>query len=273
MNLRVVSWNLFHGRDAPPDRKLQTWRSRLTTRLERGTTYIQVNRELLPEFTTVLARESPGWDIALLQESPPRWADELAGRLAADAHISPTSRNSLPALRTAVAGRNPDLIASGEGGSNLILVRPSAGRISLRRELTLRPGPCPERRTMAFVELDNGLCVGNLHATNDQPPRAAEELLKAAAAGHRWAGERPLILAGDFNLRPAEAPDVFNQLEALYGLSRPTAPQAIDHILARGLPVLTPARALPASARELPEDGLTLRLSDHAPVFAAFGRV
>ena len=34
-----------------------------------------------------------------------------------------TSRNSLGALRAFAARLNPDLIASGEGGSNLTLVR------------------------------------------------------------------------------------------------------------------------------------------------------
>ena len=272
MNLGVISWNLFHGRDAPPDRSLHSWRSRLTTRPERGTTHIQVNRDLLPEFTTVLEREEPGWDIALLQECPPRWLDSLRARLGAEACISLTSRNSLPRLRAAIARRTPDLIASGEGGSNLTLVRPSAGQIVLRREITLCPGPFPERRTMAFVELSTGVCVGNMHLTNDQPDLASEQLLKAAAAADRWAGDHPLILGGDFNLRPAERPDPFRELEELYGLRQPTSPRAIDHILARGLNLEAVPTALPAVERELLEDGLTMRLSDHAPVHATFRR-
>ena len=28
--MRVLSWNLYHGRDYPPDKGLFTWRSRLT---------------------------------------------------------------------------------------------------------------------------------------------------------------------------------------------------------------------------------------------------
>lgn len=272
MNLRVISWNLFHGRDAPPDRSLYSWRSRLTTRPQRGATHIQVNRDLLPEFTTVLGREEPRWNIALLQECPPRWMNDLRTNLGAEACLSLTSRNSLPRLRTAIARRNPDLIASGEGGSNLTLVRPSAGQIVLRRELTLCPGPFPERRTMAFVELNTGICVSNMHLTNDQPELASDQLLRAAAAADRWAGDRPLILGGDLNLRPAEQPELFRELERLYGLRQPTGPQAIDHILARGLGLEAEPKALPAATRELREGGLALRLSDHAPVHASFRR-
>lgn len=266
----MISWNIFHGRDAPPDRSLLTWRSRITRRSERNGTHIQVNRDLLPEFTRILASRELGWDVALLQECPPRWADALAARLGAEAHVSLTSRNSQAALRAAIARRNPDLIASGEGGSNLILVRPAAGRILLRREIALRPGPRPERRTMAFAELDSGLCLANLHATNDRPELACEELRKAAATAVAWSQDRPLIFGGDFNLRPAETPELFTQLERDFGLDGITGPRSIDHILARGLTVTEPPRALPAAEREVGEEGLALRLSDHAPVLATY---
>ena len=270
MPLKVISWNIFHGRDAPPDRALYTWRSRLTRRTERGSTHLQVNRELLPEFATLLGEPNPDWDIAILQECPPRWADELSRRLDADLHLSLTSRNTWPRLRAAIARRNPDLIASGEGGSNLTLVRHRAGRIVTRRELAIRRGPRPERRTMALTTLENGLSIANLPATNDQPDLAAEELRLAASTALRWAGDDPLIFAGDFNLRPAEQPEFFVELEREFGLSEPTSGSAIDHILVRGLKVIKPPQAVPAEARELSEDGLSLRLSDHAPVCATF---
>lgn len=278
MTLRVFSWNLFHGRDAPPEPGLRTLRSRLNKRPERGETHIQLNRDLLPEFLAILQRGDRAWDVALLQECPPRWAEPLSRVLDAEAHLSLTSRNSFPRLRAAIARWNPDLIASGEGGGNLILVRPGAGRIALRRELTLCPGPWPERRTMAFVELDGvdgmngGICVANLHATNDDPPRASSEVLAAAATAERWAAGRPLIFGGDFNLRPVAVPAVFDRLEDRYGLRQPTAPDAIDHILASGLRIDRPPRARPGSEREVQERGLAVRLSDHAPVDVTFGR-
>jgi hypothetical protein len=52
----------------------------------------------------------------------------------------------------------------------------------------------------------------------------------------------------------------------------PTGPDAIDHLLARGLDVLAPSSRLPPRERELAEpDGLLLRLSDHDLVTAEFG--
>src|SRR5665811_1478392 len=121
VELTVLSWNLFHGRDFPPDRDLFTWRSRLLRRTERGATHVQVNRELLPAFTRLLAAAE--WDLALLQECPPRWWGRLAAACDAEPHGVLTSRNSLGALRARAARLNPDLLASAEGGPNLTLVR------------------------------------------------------------------------------------------------------------------------------------------------------
>ena len=36
--MRVLSWNLYHGRDFPPDPALRTWRSRFLRVSERYTT-------------------------------------------------------------------------------------------------------------------------------------------------------------------------------------------------------------------------------------------
>ncbi|MGC1852485.1 MAG: endonuclease/exonuclease/phosphatase family protein, partial [Solirubrobacterales bacterium] len=180
-----------------------------------------------------------------------------------------TSRNSLGALRALAARLNPDLIASGEGGSNLSLVRNSLGEIVERRELTIHQGR-PERRAMAFTRAASGLCVANLHATNDRPKLATEDVLRAAAAATEWAGEAPLLFGGDLNLRPAEDPAVFEQLRDRFGLTTPTDPDAIDHLLARGLEVVEPPRQWPPEQREVDEGGLALRLSDHAPVEARF---
>ncbi len=121
MEFTAVSWNLFHGRDYPPDPALFTWRSRLLRIEERGPTHVQVNRDLTAEFAAMLAGSK--WDVALLQECPPRFVAPLAKACRAHSHRVLTSRNSLGALRTLAARINPDLIASGEGGSNLTLVR------------------------------------------------------------------------------------------------------------------------------------------------------
>jgi endonuclease/exonuclease/phosphatase family metal-dependent hydrolase len=269
VELTALSWNLFHGRDYPPDPALRTWRSRLLRIEERNETHVQVNRDLTEEFAAMLS--SWEWDVALLQECPPRFAEPLARACRAEGHRALTSRNSLGPLRTLVARQNPDLIASGEGGSNLTLVRVPGklGGIAERREMTIHEGE-PERRSMAFVRTASGVCVANLHATNDWPNLAAEDVVKAARAALAWAGGAPLIFGGDLNLRPGKNPRVFSQLEDEFGLAPSTAPDAIDHILCRDLEVVQPPERWPAERRELQVEGKALRLSDHAPVQARF---
>ena len=88
-----------------------------------------------------------------------------------------------------------------------------------------------------------------------------------------WAAGDPLLLAGDFNVRP-QSSTVFAQLERDFGLRGATAPDAIDHLLSRGLETVRPPAQWPIPRRELivPHRGGTrrLRLSDHAPVEAAY---
>jgi endonuclease/exonuclease/phosphatase family metal-dependent hydrolase len=308
VQLKAISWNLFHGRDFPPDPTLFTWRSRVLRVTERDETHVQVNRDLRDEFCRVLA--AADWDVALLQECPPRWCGPLAEACEAEPHMVLTSRNSLGALRALAAQLNPDLIASGEGGSNLTLVRNSF-RCSLsthdvddahrkdgiveRREMTIHEGR-PEQRTMAFTRVATGISSGpasatssslyiaNLHATNDRPELARKDVLRAAEAASAWAGDAPLLFGGDLNLRPVESPAVFDELRERFGLAGPTAPDAIDHLLVRGLEVVELPHLWPPERRELhsgrrrrssrrratSEAGLALRLSDHAPVEASF---
>jgi endonuclease/exonuclease/phosphatase family metal-dependent hydrolase len=288
VQLTVLSWNLFHGRDFPPDPDLFTWRSRLLRITERNTTHLQLNRDLLAEFSQLLATAE--WDVALLQECPPRFAKPLAQACRADAHRVLTSRNTFGALRALAARLNPDLIASGEGGSNLTLVRAglsgvryapirgitntgTTGGIVERRELAIHNGPL-ERRVMAFTrvggEAGAELCIANLHASAHRPELTTADVLRAAVAADEWAGEAPLIFGGDLNLRPAESPAIFEQLRDRFGLTAPTAPRAIDHLLVRGLEVLDRPTQWPPERRELRKGDRALRLSDHTPVEARF---
>lgn len=293
MALTAIAWNLFHGRDFPPDPKLFSWRSRLLRITERNGTHVQVNRDLVAEFAATLAGAE--WDVALLQECPPRFAAPLASACGAEAHRVLTSRNSLGALRAWAARLNPDLIASGEGGSNLTLVRNSFrcalcasethkahrngmdGMVVERRELVIHRGR-PERRAMALTRLAAGqgsgdratLCIANLHATAHRPELAAADVRLAAASATEWAGEAPLLFGGDLNLRPDADGEIFDELRERFGLTGATAPGAIDHLLVRGLDAVEPAHHWPTERREIRQDGLALRLSDHAPVQARF---
>lgn len=293
MRFTALTWNLFHGRDFPPDPGLRTWRSRLLRVSERNETHVQVNRELLAEFAAVLADAE--WDVALLQECPPRYAAPLARACDAEAHQTLTSRNSFSPLRQLAARINPDLIASGEGGSNVTLVRESfrcalrtyknqkaqrkqAGTVE-QREVAIHTGPL-ERRVMALTRValaaESGdapareLCVANLHASANDPALAAEDVLRAAQLATDWADDGPLLFGGDLNLQPQESEGVFAELRERFGLAPPTAPNAIDHLLARGLNVVDRPRRWPPERREVRRDGLALRLSDHSPVEATF---
>jgi endonuclease/exonuclease/phosphatase family metal-dependent hydrolase len=259
---RAITWNLFHGRDFPPDRALFTPRSRLFRITERNATHVQVNRDIFPSFAEILSRAE--WDVALLQEAPPRWSERLAHACDAEGHRVLTSRNWLLPITSALATFNPDLIASWEGGSNLTLVREHA--IAERRTYVLRPF-LPERRTMAFTRLGDGTCIANLHASTTNR-FAEDEVRRAAATALEWAHGGPLLLGGDFNLRPRES-RIFDELEHS-GFSSSTGPGAIDHLLAHGMEVIERPEPREPEGRELPYEGLRLRPSDHSPVEGGF---
>jgi endonuclease/exonuclease/phosphatase family metal-dependent hydrolase len=266
--MRVLSWNLYHGRDFPPDPALFSLRSRLLRTPERGATHIQVNRPLLDEFAAVL--DGLEWDVALLQEVPPRWLGALARRTRSSGVRVLTSRNWWPALQARLADWNPDLVASSEGGSNQILVR-APGRVLEHRCLTL--ARWPERRRMQWARLDGGVCVANLHASAGLPEKAGVEVVAAAYAATEFSGEDPLVFGGDLNLRPALQPEPFAALRERFGFGQPTGSHAIDHVFARGLEQVDVPRRLAADRRELRDtDGRLIRLSDHAPVTATFVR-
>ncbi|HEX3909751.1 MAG TPA: endonuclease/exonuclease/phosphatase family protein [Solirubrobacteraceae bacterium] len=213
----VLTWNLFHGRALPPQ-----------------------SRSLYPEFAAKLHEWR--WDLALLQEVPPWWPAALARELGVEQRCALTSRNSLPALRRAVAERRPELIKSNGGGCNAIL-----SRLPIRehRVLTLRRRP--ERRVAQLVRLSDRTHVVNLHA-GTSPARAEDELARLSWHALSWSRGEPLILGGDLNLTAPQAP-----LQHLAG-------HHVDHLLAEGF--------LPAGEASLPDRTIAHRgrfeLSDHA---------
>ena len=160
--LAGLTWNVFHGRDAPPNPALRTWRSRLLHTEEHDDTHVQVNRLLREEFARLIA--AARWDVCLLQEAPPSWDAALASAAGAASYVDLTSRNSLGGVRARLARWNPDLMGSWEGGANITLVRPPWRIAGAPRSLLLNPLPrrgLRERRRMSFLRLraDGGICA------------------------------------------------------------------------------------------------------------------
>jgi endonuclease/exonuclease/phosphatase family metal-dependent hydrolase len=248
---------------------LLTWRSRLLRATETNATHAHVNRSLLDEFSAVVAGLPS--DVAFLQEVPPGWLRRLCRASGASGASALTSRNFPHFARAWLASVNPGLMASGEGGSNQLLVRPP-WRLAAVERLTIARRP--ERRRMLLARLRHEgtaaeIAVANLHAsTGDR----VEEVLAAAERAVAWSGGLPLLFGGDLNLRPARAGDAFDRLERRLGLAPATGATAIDHLLVRGLAVVDPPRRLPAGEREVRDrrTGLALQLSDHSPVVATF---
>jgi endonuclease/exonuclease/phosphatase family metal-dependent hydrolase len=207
VSLRVLTWNLLHGRSVP-----------------------SAGHALLDEFAQALADWS--WDVALLQEAPPWWPALLGRRLSADARTVLTSRNSLLPVRRAIAVRWPDLIKSNGGGANGMLVR--GERIEEHRTLRLRTWP--ERRWLLGARLSSGVWVGTLHATVRDSEAAVAEAHRAARALTGWAGTNAaVVLGGDFNVRSLSLSGEGFTLAGGHD---------VDLVFARGLAATSPAEVL-----------------------------
>jgi endonuclease/exonuclease/phosphatase family metal-dependent hydrolase len=202
--LRVLTWNLFHGRSLPP-----------------------AGGELLEAFAEIIAGWD--WDVALLQELPPWWASSLARAAGASERSVLTSRNALLPLRRALAERRPDWIKSNGGGANAILAR-----TAIVEHRTLRLRLWPERRVAQLARLAEGTSVVNFHGSA-RASLAAEELERLWGHALAWAGEGRLIVGGDLNLRSPSAP----RPEILH-----VAERDVDHIFARGFDPLGDAQRL-----------------------------
>jgi endonuclease/exonuclease/phosphatase family metal-dependent hydrolase len=200
----VLTWNLFHGRAVPDDR-----------------------RSLLAEFASRLA--SWEWDVALLQEVPPWWPPRLGSECGASARTALTSRNWLLPITRPIADRRPDLIRSWGGGANAILVR---GERVLEHDVhTLRRWP--ERRVVHGVRLASGLWLSNIHAQAHSEARAQDDIAKAASWTMLRSQGAAAILAGDMNTRAPVAPGFAH-----------AAGHGVDHVLVGGLEVVAPGRTL-----------------------------
>jgi endonuclease/exonuclease/phosphatase family metal-dependent hydrolase len=193
VSVRVLTWNLFHGRSRPGR-----------------------NHDLFDEFAARLSSWS--WDVALLQEVPPWWPAPLARACDADERHVLTSRNALLPLRRLLAQRWPELMKSNGGGCNAILVRAGGGvRAHARRRLCM----WPERRVVHAVQVGDGRWFANVHAST-HPPRARRDLAEAHAAVLRWAGDASFVFGGDCNVVHVTLPGLVHA-----GSSH------VDHVFAR----------------------------------------
>lgn len=215
--MTALTWNLFHGRSQPP-----------------------AGRDLLPEFTAALAGWD--WDVAMLQEVPPWWPAPLARACGASMRMALTSRNALLPARKAIALVAPDVIKSGGGGCNAILVRGHAIAEHRRLLLTRRP----ERRVVHAVRLEPaGLWIANVHASKQEPrARALADVARAADALDLWTAGAQVVWGGDFNIRDPAAP----------GFTR-AASHGVDHVLLRGRTAVGRGATMDAGP-----------LSDHRPL-------
>jgi endonuclease/exonuclease/phosphatase (EEP) superfamily protein YafD len=266
-----MTWNVFHGRDWPPEPELQVraHKGNFCRGPRLGERYEQTNWDLFGLFASFI--DGIDWDVALFQEFPPAWKQRMAAACDAGAHRAFSARNWLQPLTSLIGRWRPDLLGAWEGGSNTTLVRTTAGAIVERHGVVLTRRP--ETRVMALTRLESGLCVANLHVSTSSPS-AERELLDAAGQATAFAGSDPLVFGGDFNVRP-KASAVFDQLEERYGLAPRTAPDRLSHLLVRGLEVTGHPAALPPEARDVPDPstGLLIRLSDHNPVIGEFSGV
>ena len=266
-----MTWNLFHGRDWPPEKPLQVrahkgnWRR--GPRL--GKEYEQTNWDLIDRFALMINGQD--WDVAFFQECPPRWKKQLGEACGADTHRALSGRNWLQPLTSMIGRWRPDLLGAWEGGSNTTLVRPSARAIVERERVVLTRRP--ELRVMALTRLESGVCLANLHVST-KPSSAELELLHGAEVARRFADPGPLIFGGDFNVRPGQS-GVFDQLKERFGLAPPTAPDRLSHLLVHNLEVVEHPAAWAPEARDVidADTGLKIRLSDHNPVFGRFAGV
>ena len=226
--MRVLTWNLYHGRSEPA-----------------------AGRELSAEFASLLA--SWDWDAALLQEVPPWWPPLLASAAGAEQRAALTSRNAGRIVRRGLARRWPDVIKSNGGGCNAILAR---APIVMHHALRLRTWP--ERRVAQLARLGTGVCLANYHASA-RASLAQLELERLSADVLAWAGQAPLVLGGDLNLRSPRVAD---------GLIH-VGSRDVDHLFAHRLEPAADAQRLD---RDVVLAGRRVQLSDHVPLLATLRR-
>ena len=214
MPLRVLTWNLFHGRAVPESAALAA----------------------APSSPRAIAGWE--WDVALLQEVPPWWPPALGRAAGASARMALTSRNALlphPARgRRAAPGPHEVRTAAAATRSSCAARRSREHRVQRLRALA--------RATGRARRAARGRHVGR------EPPRAGRtstsarrrDLDRAAAVTTFWAGGR----ADGARRRPERctAPDAFRATATSAVITSTTCSAAACAPSARRAPC--PTRAL-----------------------------
>ncbi len=291
-SIRVITWNLFHGRDGLPGLSA-TWRSTWGGLPVDDGAYLHLNRKL----TDLMARRLAAWgpDLCALQEVPTAAIGTLARTTGMSAVWTVTGPLIGPAgVRDALAERNPDLWRTHEGNANVVLVGPrltivpgsrrsvrlnplrtilrGARRLGLEAGELLRYLPEPRRLVLVRVVDPGGVqaTVGCTHCHNARHPEVVGgEISRAAGAMREAADGAPAVLAGDFNAPPSH-PALAALAAEGWTDADPGSRMGIDRIVHLGMDVVEPARRMDAHEREV---GVTwrgrrrlVRLSDHDPV-------
>ena len=292
--IRVLSWNLFHGRDGLPGLGPDPG-SLLCGRPVDDGVHLHLNRKLWDAMAARIAAWAP--DLCGLQEVSLAGLRAIVARTGMRAVWTTTGPLIGTArLRDALAARNPDLWRSHESNANALLAGPRVRLVpGTRRSVRLNPTraillgaargeigagerahnqPEPRRAVMARVGLPDGarLAAACAHCHNARDPRlTGQEIARAAAAVRALGAGGPAVLAGDLNAGPGH-PALAALAREGWSAARPAPGVGIDRILARGLEVVEPERALPASEREVHMTWRgrrrRVRLSDHDPVEA-----
>ncbi len=292
--IRIVTWNLFHGRDGLPGlgaTRRSTWR-RVP---EDDGVHMHVNRKL----TDLMAQRLVAWepDVCALQEVTTSAVRRIAQITGMRPEWTTTGPLIGPArLRDALAARNPDLWRTHEGNANVILLGPrltmvggsrrsvrlnpvrdilrAARSLGLERGELVRYLPEPRRVLVVRARTADGteIAIGCTHTHNARHPDVVGgEIARAAAAVLDAADGRPAVLAGDLNAPPSHPAFAALAEEGWEGARRGGG-IGIDRVLHRGLDEVEPARRLAPEEREV---GVTwrgaarrVRLSDHDAVVA-----
>ena len=286
-DVRVLTWNLFHGRDGFPGLGA-SWQTTILGRPAKSGDYVHLNRKLIDEMAALVRTAAP--TVAMLQEVPP-------GAIARIAHLTRMEAVGVRTgpligplrIRAALGAHNPDVWRTHEGNANVLLVgdgwRIDGGSV---RKLRLNPPLVMARaarrarlgrsETLSWAAESRRLIAASIvgpggerilaactHCTTSQ--RVAHvEILRARNHLVDWAGDLPILFGGDLNVGP-DHPAV--DLLTHEGFEERVPGVGIDHIFTRGLVQVSGRRWRPQE-RDLHvrlRGGVgRIRLSDHDPV-------